>query len=248
MDFVIIFITGLLIGSFLNVCIYRIPREESISYPPSHCTNCGTRIMWYDLIPVVSYIILGGKCRACKDRISIKYHMVELFTGVIFLCLYLSFGFSIEFFKYIVFVSLLIVIGIIDLNTTDVYLKTTITGIIFGIIFVVIGNYLGSGIMEYVYGALLGGGIISLIILVTNGMGWGDAEICLMSGIFLGLKLTVVMLFFSFIIGGISGVILILLKKKSRRDYIPFGPFISIAAILTVFIGERAINWYLSLL
>lgn len=248
MDKLLVLVLGLLIGSFLNVCIYRIPREESISYPPSHCTNCGTRIKWYDLIPVISYIFLRGKCRACKDKISIKYPIIELFAGVVFLCLYLMYGLSLDFIKYIVFVSVLIVIGIIDLNTTDVYLKTTLTGIIFGIIFVVIGNYLGSGIMEYIYGALLGGGIISLIILITNGMGWGDAEICLMSGIFLGLKLTVVMLFFSFIIGGISGLILILLKKKSRRDYIPFGPFISISAILAVFIGERVINWYLSLL
>lgn len=248
MEKLLILVLGLLIGSFLNVCIYRIPRDESISYPPSHCTNCGTRIKWYDLIPIISYIFLGGKCRACKDRISIKYPIIELFTGIVFLCLYLMYGFSLSFIKYIVFVSILIVIGIIDLNTTDVYLKTTLTGIIFGIIFVLIGNYLGSGITEYVYGAFLGGGIISLIILITNGMGWGDAEICFMSGIFLGLKLTVVMLFFSFVIGGISGLILILLKKKSRRDYIPFGPFISIAAILTVFIGERAINWYLSLL
>lgn len=245
---VLVLSLGLLIGSFLNVCIYRIPREESISFPPSHCTSCGNRIKWYDLLPVISYVILRGKCRNCKERISLRYPILELITGILYLGLYLKYGLSFSFFKYIIIVTFLIVIGIIDYETTDVYLKTTLPGIIIGIILVFVGNYLGSGIMEYVYGGLLGGGVILLIILLTHGMGLGDAEICFLCGIFLGFRLTAVMLFLSFVIGGVAGGALLLLKIKSRKDYIPFGPFIAAAAIITIFIGEGLINWYLSLL
>ncbi len=248
METILIFIIGLLIGSFLNVCIYRIPRDESISYPPSHCTNCSKRIKWYDLIPVISYALLGGKCRNCKEKISIKYPIVELVTGLVFIGLYLKYGQTIEFLKFVVFISFLIVIGVIDFETTDVYLKTTLPGIIVGIVFAVISGFMGKEFMEYVYGGLLGGGLISLIILITHGMGWGDAEICLMCGIFLGLRLTIVMLFLAFIIGGAVGIMLILLKKKSQKDYIPFGPFISLAAVITVFFGENIMAWYLSLM
>lgn len=244
----IVLILGLLIGSFLNVCIYRIPRDESIAYPPSHCTSCGKRIMWYDLIPVLSYIFLRGRCRGCGEKISIKYPIIELLTGLAFLGLYIQFGIGFEFVKYAVFICFLIVIGIIDLETTDVYLKTTLSGIILSIIFAIIGNYLNGGMIEYVYGGILGGGLISLIILITKGMGWGDAEICFMCGIFLGLKYTIVMLFLAFISGGIVGIMLIIFKKKTRRDYIPFGPFIALGATFTVFFGERIIMWYLSLL
>ncbi|TDT61967.1 prepilin peptidase [Fonticella tunisiensis] len=244
----LVFIFGLIIGSFLNVCIYRIPRGESISCPPSHCTSCGRRIRWYDMFPVLSYLLLRGKCRFCGDRISIKYPLIELTTGALFAALYINYGLSFEFIKFALFISLLIVIGIIDLNTMDVYLKTTIFGVISGIVFMIIGYYLYGNVMEYISGGLLGGGTIALIIILTKGMGWGDAEICLVSGLFLGLRLAVVMLFLSFVIGGFTGIALILLKKKSRRDYIPFGPFIALSSIVTTFFGERILTWYLSLL
>lgn len=238
-------ILGLLIGSFLNVCIYRIPRNESISFPPSHCTSCDNKIRAYDLIPVLSYIFLKGKCRHCKEKISIKYPVIELITGALFLALYIKFGLTFELIKFVIFISFLIVIGIIDLETTDVYLKTTLSGIVTGIIFIIIGHFYGLEILTYLYGGLLGGGLISLIILVTHGMGWGDAEICLLAGVFLGLKLTLVMLFLSFVLGGIIGVLLIVTKKKSRKDYIPFGPFIALGAIGAVLFGQMIINLYI---
>ncbi|EYE89686.1 peptidase A24 [Fervidicella metallireducens AeB] len=245
LGFVILF--SLLIGSFLNVCIYRIPREESISYPPSHCVNCGSRIKLYDLIPIISYLFLGGRCRNCKSRISIEYPVIEFITAVIFLMIYINYGLSFEFIKYSILTAFMIVIGMIDYKTTDVYFKISISAIITGIIFTVIGKYLGSGILEYIYGAALGGGIITLIILITKGMGWGDAEICTICGLFLGFRLTMLLLFLSFIIGGATGVILILLKKKSPRDYIPFGPSIALASVITVIFGERILSWYFSL-
>ncbi|OAA86982.1 prepilin peptidase [Clostridium ljungdahlii] len=243
---IIIFIFGTIIGSFLNVCIYRIPMQESIVYPPSHCTNCGNRIKWYDLIPIVSYAILRGKCRNCREKISKKYPIVESITGLLYLMLYMRFGISIDTVKYVVFISILIVIGVIDFNTTDIYFKITIIGVISAFVFLGIYYYNGLPVKTYIYGGIAGGGLLVLIILITKGgMGWGDAEICLVCGLFLGLKFTFVMLFLSFIIGAIVGLILILSGKKSRKDYIPFGPFIVLASIITVFCGQNIVNWYL---
>lgn len=244
----LMFVLGLLIGSFLNVCIYRIPRDESISYPPSHCTGCGERIKLYYLVPVFSYLFLRGKCRNCGVGISLKYPLIELLVGVLFLTLYYVYGISFELLKFMVLISFIVVIGIIDLETTDVYFKTTLSGSIAGIILLIAGNLLGHGIWEFIYGALLGGGLISLIVIITRGMGWGDVEICFLCGLFLGFKMTILMIFISFILGGIIGVMLMLLKKKSHKDYIPFGPIISLAALICIYFGEKILLWYLYLL
>ena len=241
-----VFIVGLILGSFYNVCIYRIPKEESIAFPPSHCTNCNTRLKPVDLIPVFSYIFLKGKCRYCNDKISPRYALVELFTGIVFLGLYLKYGLTFEFIKYAVLVSFLIVIGMIDYDTTDVYFITTLSAMLVGAIFVVVEFFLGGNITSFIYGALLGGGAITLIILLTKGMGWGDVEICFLAGLYIGLANTVFMLLLSFIIGGIMGVALIAAKVKSRKDYIPFGPFIALSAIVTSLFGNKIIDWYIN--
>jgi len=241
-------ILGLFIGSFLNVCIYRLPLGQNISYPPSHCMKCEKKIKFYDLIPVISYIFLKGKCRYCGEKISIRYPIIELITGVLFGALYIEYGIGFNLCKYALFSCFLIVIGMIDFDTTDVYLKTTLPGIVCGVVLAIVGWRLKFGLTTYIYGAILGGGLISLIILLTGGMGWGDAEICLICGIFLGLKLTVVMLFLAFVLGGIGGITLIITKKKSRKDYIPFGPYIAIAAIMVMYFGEKIANWYLATL
>ena len=242
---IFILILGLIIGSFLNVCIYRIPREESISFPPSHCTGCDNKIKTYDLIPVLSFILLRGKCRHCGEKISIKYPLIELATGVLFVLLYVKFGLGFEFIKYAALICWLIVIGIIDLQTTDIYFKTTLSGVIVAIIYISVGYFLGYGIKDYLFGGLLGAGIISAIVLLTRGMGWGDVEVFLLCGLFTGLKLTIITLFLSFVIGGFIGVLLIILKKKSRKDYIPFAPFISLASIIAVLLGDKLLALYL---
>lgn len=245
-----IFITGLIIGSFLNVCIYRIPKGENISYPPSHCTNCDSRIKWYDLIPVLSYILLRGKCRNCRQKISIRYPLIELSTGAVFLALYIEYGLTFITLKYIILACLLIVIGIIDYDTTDVYDSVIITGCVITAILISGGFFMKyillKDILNYILGALLGGGLITLIIVITGGMGWGDAEICALCGLYFGLLLTVEQLMLSFVIGGFIAVTLMLMKKKSRKDYIPFGPFISIAGLITMLFGQIILNWYTS--
>ncbi|KYH30370.1 MULTISPECIES: prepilin peptidase [Clostridium] len=248
MDRIVIFISGLILGSFLNVCIYRIPHGKSISYPPSHCTNCKIRIKPYDLIPIISYVLLKGRCRYCNNKISIRYPLIELFTGIIFVGVYIKYGLSIKFIKFAVLFCFLIVIGIIDYDTTDVYDNTIIWGGVFGFIFLAINIYLKLPVKTYLLGALVGGVFISIIILLSGGMGWGDAEICTLCGLYLGIKLTILTLFLSLIIGGTLGGILILLKKKSRKDYIPFGPFIVSAAMIAMFLGERILKWYFNIL
>lgn len=242
---IVFFILGTIIGSFLSVCICRIPAGESIVYPSSHCSNCKSNIKPYDLIPIVSYVILRGKCRYCKEKISIKSPLMELFTGIMFLSLYLKYGLTLELIKYLILFSFLIVIGCIDYNTTDVYFSTTSTGIGIGILFLVINWYLKLPVKTYFLGAIIGGIFILLIAVLTGGMGFGDVEICILSGIYIGTKLTVLMLFLSFILGGAVGAVLIISKKKSRKDYIPFGPYISIATMIAVLFGEKIINWYL---
>ncbi|SKA81820.1 leader peptidase (prepilin peptidase) / N-methyltransferase [Caloramator quimbayensis] len=244
MNTILVIIYGIVIGSFLNVCIYRIPNNESISYPPSHCTNCGNRIKWYDLIPVLSYAALKGRCRFCNTKISAEYPLIEIFTALVFANLYHKYGITFEFFKYAVFVAILIVIGMIDLKTTDVYFSTIVSGLITGALFASYELYRYGVILNYFLGAAFAAGIIAVIILLTKGMGWGDAEICLVCGLYLGFKLSIVMLFLTFIIGAIAGIVLILTKIKSRKDFIPFGPFISLASIITVFWGENIIAWY----
>ncbi|WML36046.1 prepilin peptidase [Clostridium sp. OS1-26] len=245
----IIFIFGAVIGSFFNVCIYRIPRGGSIAFPPSHCTNCKKEIKWYDLIPIISYIFLRGKCRYCKEKIPIRYPMIEFTTALLFVANYSVYGLTFDFIKYTTLLGFLIVIGMIDCDTTDVYFSTTLSGIISGIIFIGVLTYNMLPVKSYIYGGVLGGGFLALIILITKGgMGWGDAEMCLMSGLFIGLKLTTLMLLLSFIIGSISALTLILLGKKSRKDYIPFGPYIALSSILCVLAGEKIFSFYMSLI
>lgn len=240
---------GLCIGSFLNVCIYRIPREESIVFPGSHCMKCGYELKWYDLIPVVSYISLRGKCRKCGDRISIQYPIVELLNAVIYLIIYLEYGYSLDTLKFMVLVSFLIVIAVIDFKTMFVYTNTIIVGAVFGVIFTLVQWYTEKSFpLDNIYGALIGTVVIGAIVLVTHGMGEGDIEIVAVSGLFLGAKCSIFMLFSGVVLGGIVSAIILILKLKDRKDEIAFGPYLAAGAILAVLVGNQIMNWYFSLL
>lgn len=246
---IFISICGLAIGSFLNVCIYRIPRNESIAFPPSHCTSCNSRIKWYDLIPVLSYIFLKGSCRSCKSKISLRYPLIEVLNGALYLLLYLKFGLSFSFIKYAFLISLIIVVSLIDIDTTDVYFKTSLVGFISAGAFILFSYFAkyDASILNSILGAAAGGGFILFIYFVTKGkgMGLGDAEICAYCGAFLGFKLAIAMLFFSVVLGGIIGIFLIALKIKGRKDYIPFGPYIALGTLISIFMGLPIISWYL---
>lgn len=242
---IIIFLFGLIIGSFLNVCIFRIPAGESIAFPPSHCSKCKRNLKVIDLIPVLSYLFLGGKCRYCKTKISIRYPLVELLTGFLYLGVYEYYGISFFMIKYLVLITFLIVISLIDYDTQDVYAVTTYPAILLGIIFALIEKfYFGESILNYILGCLIAAGIIFLISKLTGAMGSGDIEIHAIAGIFLGWKLAIINIFLSFIIGGVWAISEILLRKKKREDYIAFGPAIGISTIILIFFGNIILPMY----
>ncbi|WP_343765891.1 prepilin peptidase [Clostridium malenominatum] len=245
-----VFIIGICIGSFLNVCIYRIPREESIAYPPSHCTSCGHRLGVKDLVPIFSYLFLKKRCRYCSDEISSRYALIELAVGIIFLLISLKYGFSLETLKYTTLMSIMFVIALIDLETMEVYFKITFFGAVCGVIFLVIeGVTKGYSLNNYLYyllGAVFPALIITVIILLTKGMGWGDVEIIFVSGLFLGFKLSFLMIFISFIIGAVISIFLLWSKRKGRKDPIPFGPFIALGTFFAILMGDSIINLYIS--
>ena len=248
MDIFLVVIFGLVIGSFLNVCICRIANEESIAFPPSHCTNCGYELKAKDLIPVLSYIFLGGKCRSCKEKISIQYPIVEILNAILYVAIYLKFGFTLNLFKFCLFASLLIVIGFIDFKTKYVYNSTVVFGVVSGILFAVLEWMETKSIpWNYIAGAFIGFGIIYLIVILTRGMGEGDIDIALICGLFLGIKGILVTLFLAIILGGIVATIILIFKLKERKAEIAFGPYLAIGGIIACLYGSRLIDIYLGL-
>ena len=248
MDIFLVVIFGLVIGSFLNVCICRIANEESIAFPPSHCTNCGYELKAKDLIPVLSYIFLGGKCRSCKEKISIQYPIVEILNAILYIAIYLKFRFTLNLFKFCLFASLLIVIGFIDFKTKYVYNSTVVFGVVSGILFAVLEWMETKSIpWNYIAGAFIGFGIIYLIVILTRGMGEGDIDIALICGLFLGIKGILVTLFLAIILGGIVATIILIFKLKERKAEIAFGPYLAIGGIIACLYGSRLIDIYLGL-
>ncbi|MGE5628512.1 MAG: prepilin peptidase [Solirubrobacterales bacterium] len=245
----LVFLFGTVIGSFLNVCIYRIPKGESILFPPSHCTKCLKKISLNNLIPIVSYMLLKGKSSCCSSKISMRYPFIEMLAGFLFVLTYFTYGFGVLFLKWIFFISLIIVIGFIDMDTNDVYLNSIIFGIIGAVVFIIVQlvilNISNSVYIDCLLGGLAGFSIIGAIIILTNGMGFGDAEICAMAGLFLGLEKTVLMVVISFIAGGIAGGYFMLSKEKGRKDSIPFAPFIAFSSIITIIFGNSILQWYI---
>jgi leader peptidase (prepilin peptidase)/N-methyltransferase len=243
------FIFGLIVGSFLNVCIYRIPREESVIYPPSHCPNCGERIKPYDNIPVLSYLILRGRCRNCGARISLRYPIVELLTGVLTSFVFCKFGFSFDTLYYLLFVYYLIVVSFIDLDTIEIPVKLSYFALIFGIFLSFLSK--NQSFKDAVFGASFGAGVILFIIetyyVVTGreGMGYGDANIMAVIGAFLGWENVLVTLFVASFVGALTGIVLMVFKGKNREFPIPFGPFLAVGALFSLFFGKAAIEWYL---
>lgn len=243
----LVLIIGLCIGSFLNVCIYRIPREESVIFPSSHCTNCGYELKWKDLVPVLSYIFLNGSCRNCKEKISLKYPIVECINGLLYMILYINFGYSFTFLKLSILISLLIVIGIIDYETNYVYNSTVLFGIVMAL-FLLMGQWILTKNIPWsnIAGGAIGFLLIWLIVVLTHGMGEGDIDIALICGLFLGIKGITLTLFIAFILGGVIGITLLILKLKSRKDEIAFGPYLAIGGIVSALFGQEIMTFYIS--
>ena len=245
MDYALITILGLVIGSFLNVCIYRIPVEESIAFPPSHCSKCKHDLSPIDLVPVFSYIFLRGRCKYCNEKISMRYPFIESLNGILYLIVYLKFGLTLIALKYCILVSILIVIGMIDYDTQFVFTSTTIFGgIIAGIFIIIQAIFYKAGVIDLVLGGVVGFGIIGLIVFLTKGMGEGDIEIAAVCGLFLGVKGILLGLFLAIILGGIVGIIILLLKLKKAKEKIAFGPCIAIGSLISMLWGVEILNLY----
>jgi leader peptidase (prepilin peptidase)/N-methyltransferase len=245
---IIVFIFGAVIGSFLNVCIYRISRSKSIVKPNSFCPNCEKPIEFYDNIPIVSYVLLGGKCRNCGVRISKRYPFVELMTAVVFLMIYRRWGLSYELFFQMFFVSLLITISFIDYDFQIIPDILSIGGLVVGLIISFMRpNY---RFLDALYGALLGGGLLFIIasgyqlIAKREGMGGGDIKLLAMLGSFIGINGVIFSMFIGSVIGSIVGIPLMLIKKEDTKYAIPFGPFLSMSAVLYLFVGTRAVYFF----
>jgi len=244
-----VFGLGAIFGSFLNVCIYRIPAHESVIFPPSRCPACRTFIRPWDNVPLLSYVLLRGRCRSCHARIAPRYVLVELLTAVAAVSIYARFGWSAQAAVSFVFVCALIAITFIDLDHQIIPDVISLPGIGAGFIAAVL---LGEPPWTVsLIGLVLGGGILWLVAEVYHrltgreGMGGGDIKLLAMIGAFLGWRAVPVTLLLGSLTGSVVGIGLMLLRGNGARVPIPFGPFLAAGAVCALFFGERLIAWYL---
>jgi leader peptidase (prepilin peptidase)/N-methyltransferase len=270
---VFVFLFGLIIGSFLNVCILRIPGGKSIVMPASACPKCGAAIRPYDNIPVLSYLILGGKCRGCKTKISAMYPLVEFLTGVLFFACYYAFGISVETLKWAAFSAILIVLISTDIRERILPDVVNYTGFAIGLIFSFfvrpedgtaawISNHLFQfpppvpvlSLVDALVGAAVGSGLLWLVseayfrLRGREGMGLGDVKMMLMAGAFLGAKRTLLTILAGSVLGSLLGIAVIWARRKDADYELPFGTFLGAGALLVVFFGTPLVDWYQSLL
>jgi leader peptidase (prepilin peptidase)/N-methyltransferase len=270
---IFVFIFGSIVGSFLNVCIHRMPLEESIVRPRSHCPNCKKLIPWYDNIPFLSYILLRGQCRFCNEKISPRYFVVEFLTALFFLIFYLRFGFSFDFIFYSVFVCGLIIATFVDIPHRIIPDQISVGGIVVGFLFSVIKSFslkplswslrpetlIRQPILDSFLGIIIGGGIIWLTGFLfdliyfkllknppiqgeTESMGGGDVKLLAMIGAFLGWKAVLITFFVAPFFGAAVGIINMLIRKD---HLIPYGPFLSLAAVISIFWADKILGLFL---
>jgi len=242
-------VLGLLIGSFLNVCIYRVPRRESVTWPGSHCTACQRPLAWYENIPVFSWVALRGRCRTCGDRISVMYPLVEIVTAVVFVAGYAIYGPTPLLAVRLLFAAAMIVLFVIDLQHQILPNAITLPGIVIGIAASVV---LPPGWMDALIGAVAGAGVLYAIAEAyyrwrgVEGLGMGDVKMLAMIGAFLGWKLMLVTLVLASFAGSILGLVLIGAGRGSMKLALPFGTFLAVGALAAATIGEPLLDWYLA--
>ena len=241
---------GLIVGSFANVCIARLPKKESVMFPASHCPHCNTPIAATDNIPVLSYLLLGGKCRHCKEKISPIYPAIELVTGLLTAAVFYRFGFSWECLIFAIVVPTLVIITMIDIEHQIIPDVITLPGIIFGL---AAGSYL-NGWFDSVMGLVVGGGLFWLLaegyfrMRGKMGMGGGDIKYIAAAGALMGWVQVLFIIFVGALTGGIFGGIGMGVKKLDFLSRIPFGPFLALATLISIFFGNTIVDWYLNLM
>lgn len=246
---VLAFIFGAAVGSFLNVCIFRIPAKQSIVKPSSQCPHCHHSVRFYDNIPLISFLILRAKCRDCGGAISWRYPLVELLTAILTLLLFIKFGLTLNFAVFFLFTAVLITITFIDIDHQIIPDVLSLPGI--PIFFLAAVFIVKVPWHEALIGLLVGGGILWLIAFVyelvtkREGMGGGDVKLLAMIGGFLGWKALIFILLVSSFTGAIVGILAMIVKKQDMKYAVPFGPFLSIAAIAYIFFGDAFMRLWL---
>ena len=258
------FILGAMVGSFLNVCVYRIPKGESIVSPPSHCPKCDEPIAWYDNIPILSWLVLGAKCRHCRVPISWQYPTVEAITGALFLVAYWRFGFVVATPVYMLLLAGLVLVTFVDLTDWTIPDEVTLPGIFIGLACSVTAMffpqtglripYLYDGVFDALLGVLVGGGSLylldklTLLLMKKRGMGFGDVKLNAMLGAFLGWKGVLLVIVTASFVGSVIGLTMVAAQKIRGEDkvehYLPFGPYLSIAGVIVLFFGPNLVELY----
>ena len=245
-------VVGLLVGSFLNVVIHRVPKRESVVRPNSHCPTCGAPIANRDNVPVLSWLLLRRRCRACKEPISARYPLVEVTTGALFVAAALRFGADWVLPAYLLFFAALLAISLIDLEHFIVPNR-----IVYPTLFAAVPLLAVAALVDGSWGALgtallgalgAGTGLLVIHLISPRGMGFGDVRLAVVLGLFLGwidLAHVALGLFLGFLLGGVGGVGLIALRLKSRKDHVPFAPFLALGALVAVLAGDPILDWYI---
>ena len=247
-------VLGLAVGSFLNVCIDRLPQNKSIAFPPSHCEACQHKLAAKDLIPVFSYLRLRGRCRYCQASVPRRLFWVELATALIFALLYWNYGLSAELGVMIFYACLFIVIFVIDLEHGLILNKVVYPSMVVALLLALypwpwLTESMGMRVAYAALGGAIGFGLFLLIALVSRGgMGWGDVKLAALIGLATGFPLVFLAIIMGAILGGIVAVALVIAKKRKRREAIPFGPFLAVAAMVTMLWGSNILSWYLGLM
>lgn len=243
--YILIFTFGIVIGSFLNVCIYRIPMHETVVTERSHCMRCGYQLSWYDMIPVFSWLCLGGKCRKCKEPISPQYPIVEATNGILYLLIFAVCGFKWESIIYCLMASALLVLSVIDWRTYEIPIGINIFILVLGILHIIIDYH---NWLNYVIG-FFGISVVLLILFYVSGgraIGGGDVKLMAAAGVVIGWKLIILAFFIGCIVGSV--IHLIRMKVSGAQKVLAMGPYLAIGIMIATLWGENLISWYLSMM
>lgn len=242
--YIIVFTVGLLFGSFTNVIIARMPVGESIIFPPSHCPSCHKRLSAVDLVPVLSWLFLRGRCRYCQERISIRYPLVEILCALLFFGVYLRWGFSMTTLSGFIFSVILLAAAFIDIDHWIIPDRLTYPGIVIGLML----SFWTLGFLPALWGVLAFGGLMLAIAVISGGMGGGDVKLAAAIGAFTGITGSAVTLLMASLLGAIFGLGVMAVNKTGRKTPIKFGPFLALSAYIAYLFADNIVFWYLGFL
>lgn len=243
--YALVFIYGIIVGSFLNVCIYRIPLKESVVTTRSHCMRCGYKLKWYDLVPVFSYVFLRGRCRKCGDRISPQYLIIELLNGILWVLTFIYTGINITSLIYSLVISALIVLSVIDFRTFEIPVSINVYIGIMALVNIAT-DY--EHILTYIIGMIIVSGVLYLMYFLSNGraIGGGDVKLMAACGLLLGWKLIIVAFIFGCLYASVIHILRMVISKKDHM--LAMGPYLSAGVITAMWFGSHIVNWYVTCL